>query len=163
MPSYIEKVRVHVLTQFSVHIFYPLGMCGTINSQFQWKYKLYALLNIYLQVMNHLVKFQCFSVVIHGKSVILCFWSHFRSICWPFGPAGGRYFWPGPEYFWRVLLANEKKMTKWTTTSLTQCTLKLLVFSNYTTPRGINTAITWMTHTYHGTKGWSKSWFLIFE
>ena len=115
---------------------------------------------------NHLTSrvMGCYFALINSYKfpIFWLFSLHFFEIAW----GGGRYFWPGPEYFLRVLLANGKKMKKATTTPFTWWLVPLYfwyfpIFSHYTTPRGTNTAITWITHTYHGTKGWSKSWFLI--
>ena len=53
---------------FSFH-FWTIWISGTLNPQFQWKYILSALLNLYLNVINHLLKFQVFSALVYWKKV----------------------------------------------------------------------------------------------
>ena len=57
------------LTPFSVHFWIFWTCCENTNPYFQWKYKLSAVPNPYLKVINHLTRFKCFNTFIYLKNV----------------------------------------------------------------------------------------------
>ena len=83
---------------FLAPFLYLLYLCGTLKAPIQlpWKYRLSALLILYLKVINHLVKFQGFSVLLYWKMCDFVFLASFSV-----------HFWTPPWFLGWLLMANQ--------------------------------------------------------
>ena len=72
------------LTPFSVHVWTFWTFCETTNPYFQWKYKLSAVPQSYLKVINNLVGFKCFSAFTYRKKPDFVYLTPFSVHFWTF-------------------------------------------------------------------------------
>ena len=88
-PYILKNLRFCVFDTIFAVSFTFLDLYRTLRTQFQSKYRLFALLELDLKVTNHLAEFQNFSDIIYGKICDCVFLTQFSIYFLPFRTSMG--------------------------------------------------------------------------